>query len=150
MTRLFLVLLLCFIPQLQAALEEVTKFHFGDIAITSSAVTSTITVPLSGPSWSDGAIHIIKPGQAGLYRLTEFVPFRYINITPMMPQISDPIVTSDGFELISVDMPSQLSTDSNGTAMLPIGGVLRTRNVTGQGYYNSTYHIYLTISIDYE
>ncbi|MBU0912293.1 MAG: DUF4402 domain-containing protein [Gammaproteobacteria bacterium] len=150
MTKIVPFLLLCWSFWTEAALEEVIKFHFGDIAVTSTAVVSTVTVPLSGPSWSDGAIHIIKPGQAGLYRLTEFVPFRYINITPMMPQVSDPITTSDGFELVSVDMPSQLSTDSNGTAMLPIGGVLRTRTTTGEGYFNTTYHIYLTITIEYE
>lgn len=149
MKYLFL-LVSCMSLQAYAALETIQRFHFGELAITSTAVVSTVTVPIAGPSWSDGAIHIIKPGQSGLFRLTELTPHRFIRITPLMPQIADPIMTSDGFELTSVDMPSVLSTDANGSVTFPVGGVIRTRMITGEGYLNTEYHIYLTISIDYE
>lgn len=136
--------------QAHAALETIQRLHFGELAITSTAVVSRVTVPISGVPWSDGAIHIIKPGRSGLFRLTELTPHRFIRLTPLTPQIADPVMTSDGFELISVDMPTTLTTDANGTATFPLGGVIRTRLLTGEGYLNTEYRIFLTISIDYE
>lgn len=145
--------LLCFSGvafQVQAALETIQRLHFGELAVTSTNVVSSVTVPIAGPSWSDGAIHILKPGQSGLFRVTGLTPYRFVRLTPLMPQLADPVMTSDGFELTSVDMPSVLNTDANGTITFPIGGVIRTQTITGEGYFNTEYHIYLTISIDYE
>lgn len=150
MMKYVLLCLSCLAVQVHAALETIQRLHFGELAVTSTAVVSTVTVPIAGPSWSDGAIHILKPGQSGLFRLTELTPHRFIRLTPLMPQLADPVMTSDGFELISVDMPATLSTDANGTATFPVGGVLRTRMISGEGYLNTEYRIFLNISIDYE
>ena len=150
MVKYVLLCLSGLVIQVHAALETIQQLHFGELAVTSTSVVSRVTVPISGPSWSDGAIHILKPGQSGLFRVTGLTPFRFIRLTPLMPQLTDPVMTSDGFELTSVDMPSVLTTDANGTVTFPVGGVIRTRMITGEGYFNSDYHIYLTISIDYE
>lgn len=134
---------------LSAELQVLRAFSFGQIVVKDAAILSTLVVPASGSSYSTGRIFVIAPGQSGLFRLTGLEPFRTVQLSPQLPLYSYDPPNSDGFEIIAVDMPSQIESDALGEIQFPIGAELRTRHINGLGFKDGLYNLYLVIEITY-
>ncbi len=124
---------------------------FGEIAVRSNTLVSTVSVYRNGSTQSTNHIFIIKPGSPGAFTLTDFPPYTTVNLSVDLPATSSMAYPQTAqFSLTSVDIPSAINLGANGRGQFTLGGTLSTSGNPANNYYSgASYTIYLNINLDY-
>jgi len=128
-----------------------SPLNFGEIAITSNATVSTLSISRNGNTVSNNYIYIIHPGSPGVYTLYNLPPFTVANLSVDLPaQSAMNYPNTAQFTMTAVDIPSSISMSAAGSAQFKIGGTLSTSGNPAKNYYSgANYVIYLNVNISY-
>lgn len=147
--RLILAILILFASPLKAAgLVTDRQLSFGEFAIQRNNSVSSLTVPLSGNSYSTNALRVIRQGHSGLLRLVELPLYTQISITPILPAEGTHAFGSSKFFITALDFPTNISSNGMGVASLPMGGTLETSG-DGGTYYDGDYSFVIYLDVTY-
>jgi hypothetical protein len=124
---------------------------FGEIAVTSNASVSTVSISRSGSALSTNKIYIIRPGSPGVFTLSNFPPYTIANLSVDLPAYSAMMYPNTAqFTMTAVDIPSSVNMNAAGNAQFKMGGTLSTSGDPTKNYYSGAdYVIYLNLNIIY-
>lgn len=124
---------------------------FGEIAVTSNASVSTVSISRSGSALSTNKIYIIRPGSPGVFTLSNYPPYTIANLTVDLPAYSAMMYPNTAqFTMTAVDIPSSVNMNAAGSAQFKMGGTLSTSGDPSKNYYSGAdYVIYLNLNIIY-
>ncbi len=135
------------------AITESQRLDFGSFALSSNVASSTLSVPSDGgPVVPTGNIHIIQPGNRGIYQLTGFPPNTALTITVVPTAISTVVnpLLNESFTVISIDSAPFVMSNGVGSVTIYVGATLSSSG-NGNTYidsaYNATFDITATCGI---
>ncbi len=151
LTTLLVLVAAGYCSTVTAGIEEIQPISFGSFVVTGNDLVSTLTVPSSNLSSSTSTqkIHILMPGQNGIYRLTGMP----IN-TSVSINIPNSFITWNGtgtretFLIEDFEYPSQRQTNGIGETEFYVGATLKTTGTTGI-YYASPYSGNILIQVNW-
>lgn len=145
--------LLLFFPAHFVAADFIVDnpLKFGEIAIRSNAIVSTVSISRTGSQISTGHIFVIHPGEPGVFTLVDFPPFAVVNLSVDLPAFSNMSYPNTAqFEISAVDIPSSVNLGGTGSAQFKMGGTLRTSGNPANNYHSGAdYLLFLNLNIDY-
>lgn len=125
--------------------------HFGEIAITSNASVSTVSISRNGAQQITNHIFLIKPGSPGVFTLSDFAPYTTVNLSVELPATSSMAYPQTAqFTVTAVDIPSSVNLGPSGSTQFKMGGTLSTSGNPANNYYSGAdYLVFLNINLDY-
>lgn len=148
---LLLSILIFSIAQANADITEVKSVDFGEIAIVSNASVQQLEMDYLGNINIDPAIRIIKRGSPGVYRASGFAGNvqLFISANILNSTMNPGTVSAEYPILTSLSVPASVFTLPNGTADIPVGGIVSTSGSNGLGYAEASYSANIQITINF-
>lgn len=147
--KLIVAILIIFVlPAHAVGLVTERQLSFGEFAIQRNNTVSSLTVPVSGNSYSTNALRVIRQGNTGLLRIVELPPYTQITLTPILPAEGSHAFGSSKFFITNLEFPTNISSDGMGVASFPLGGTLETSG-DGGTYYDGDYSFVIYLDITY-
>lgn len=147
MKSVVLFLLILVMPA-HAGLVTDRQLSFGEFAIQRNNTVSSLTVPMSGNSYSTNALRVIRQGESGLLRYIELPPYTEISITPILPAEGVHAFGGSKFFITNLEFPTNISSNGTGVASFPLGGTLETSG-DGGTYYDGDYVFAIYLDVTY-
>ncbi|MFC3031810.1 DUF4402 domain-containing protein [Pseudoalteromonas fenneropenaei] len=126
----------------------VQNLDFGEIALMRNHQKSELTVKTSGEIISSGAIYIFTPGHAAELLLQSSSPQTELQISALVTAPMGSAFASNTFNLIDLNYPSSVVTDSSGMATITLGGTIQSSG-NGVTYQDSHYQTSIAITVTY-
>lgn len=145
------VFLLLFAQSIHADTTELRSLDFGSIAILSNNTQEFIRISHTGIVGTSSAVLVITPPTTGEFLLTNFPANKRLHISgqSLLPSSTSTQYSVEQFSLDSIDVPSVIFSDANGSATLPVGGTLVTSGSGNNAYVDTDYRIPYQITINY-
>lgn len=123
--------------------------YFGTIAVGDNSVVSSISMDFNGNTSSTGSIYILSDGQPAELEISNFPARKELTLSADTPTVLTRVGGgTNTFTATSISIPSLISTDGTGYALVPIGGTLVTSG-NSQSYLDGTYRWSLQITVTY-
>ncbi|MFT6268455.1 MAG: hypothetical protein ACJAVV_001265 [Alphaproteobacteria bacterium] len=142
---------LFWVTQAKADIVQITPIDFGEIAIISNNAVSTLSMDYLGNLSFSNAIRIIRPGSPGEYLVTGFAGNVELSITTqILGAVMNPGQVSPEYPtLASLSAPATIRTESDGTAVIYLGGSIQTSGSGNNGFVDATYTASLQVTINF-
>jgi len=144
-------LLLVISPPLIADFAVDSPLNFGEIAVRSNDIVSTVSITRNSTQQSTNHIFVLTPGSPGVFTLTDLPPFTVANLSVDLPAVSAMGYPDTAqFEITAVDIPTSVNLGPSGSAQFKMGGTLSTSGNPATNYYSgAAYLIFINLNIDY-
>lgn len=128
-----------------------SPLNFGELAVRSNAIVSSVRLERSGAQTSTHHIIIVKPGSPAVFTITNLPGYTTINLSADVPAVSRVAYPNAAqFSITDVDLPTSINTGPTGTVQFKMGGTLSTSGNPTQHYYDGAqYEIYINLNLDY-
>jgi len=145
-------ILMCLIPKLGLTdIVELRPLDFGQIAITSNASVSELTMDHLGNLNFDEHIRIMSRGEPGIYLASGFAGNVQLFVTALVQnRVMNPGVVSGEFvSLTALDTPVSINTRPDGTAEIPVGGTIATSGSGSMAFADAVYVSNIQVTINF-
>lgn len=149
-----LVVFYCMLVLIKPAFSELIQIRpldFGDIAIIDNSAAHNLSIDRLGNINVDIGIRIIRPGQPGEFEASGFAGNVELFITSQV--ISDVMnpgrVSGEYPNLVSLDTAASVRTESDGTAIIFVGGTIQTSSSGSLDFVDDTYNSDIRITINF-
>lgn len=131
--------------------EIIRPLHFGEFVILDNSSQGYIQMDRFGSIERSKHFAIISPGYTGIAQLSGYTPYSVINVTAYITQANSisESVSSGSFRLTSVDVNSEVKTDTDGAAQVSFGGTIVNSGINDSPYTETTYTMRLRLSLQY-
>lgn len=149
-----LIVVYCILTLVKPAHSELIQIRpldFGDIAIIDNTAAHTLSIDRLGNISVDSGIRIIRPGQPGEFEASGFAGNVELFITSQV--ISDVMnpgrVSGEYPNLVSLATAASVRTESDGTAIIFVGGTIQTSGSGSLDFVDETYSSDIRITINF-
>lgn len=143
--------MLMIINPVSSDIIQIRPLDFGEIAIVDNSSAHTLSIDWLGNINVDTGIRIIRLGQPGEFEASGFAGNVELFVTPLV--ISDVMnpgrVSGEYPNLVSLDTAASVRTESDGTAIIFVGGTIQTSNSGSLDFVNDTYSSDIRITINF-
>ena len=146
-----LILFVLCVNAVKADIEQVKPLDFGEIAIIDNSVASQLNIDYLGNITTDSGIRIIRPGEPGEYEASGFAGNVQLFIsTQVISSVMNPGQVSGEYpNLVALDAPASIRTESDGTAIIFVGGTIQTSSSGSLNFLDATYSSNIQIIINF-
>lgn len=135
----------------KADIEQIKALDFGEIAIIDNTVASQLIIDYLGNINTDSGIRVIRPGEPGEYEASGFAGNVQLFIsTSVVSSVMNPGQVSGEYpNLVALDAPASVRTDTDGTATIFVGGTIETSSSGSLNFIDATYSSNIQIIINF-
>lgn len=132
-------------------LVQVRPINFGTIAIINNTSQQTLNMDRLGNLNVSNGIRIIVPGQPGIYEASGFAGNveLFINAQILNNVMNPGRVSGEYPNLVTLDAPASIRTESDGIAMIYVGGSIQTSASGSVNFVDETYRSTIRITINF-
>lgn len=139
----------CFVRA--ADVEFIQNLHFGDIVIVDNSSPGTFSLSYFGERFVSNHFKIISPSQVGQVLLSDY-PVNselFINAFVLQANSNSDAISSEQFQLTAISHPPSVLIKTDGTAIINIGGTIKTSGSGSLAYADTNYSIAIQIQVQY-
>nr|WP_297347869.1 DUF4402 domain-containing protein [uncultured Glaciecola sp.] len=133
-----------------ATITTLQSLDFGIIVVTKNNSASSLSIDPAGNIQVIGDIAIIAPGNQAVYEVSDYPPNTSISIevTALTSSMIPSIASEETFSFSVITTGNSVMTDSNGVALLGVGGTITTSASGSTRFSDADYSADIQITIN--